>query len=350
MSIRLTISRGAAEILESQSDNIANRVSNRCFSELESYKRGEMPRDESVQTTRGLMNFIIDALSSDDDDSEEASSHGSSMHDKILKFEQGIAARRVKMSIEFEDLIRGLQIMRQEVWNTLAQGVAAPQFQATLAELEEAHSMRSREFSLVGSPNHKDGRPVIEPPSLKTQAVFILEKRVNSIFDSFFLGLSTSYRHSQTQMFNEQESALVKWEEVVKSASHIHLKIPCSEEYIKIVRLQAEAIARRVEFSEDEIFDIITAVGEACDNCIEHGVSDKGVDVQYHLTPAELRVEVQDFGPGFNPEGKGLEPPDLMDEDGRGLFLMNQLMDFVSIESQIGHGTRIVVAKFRKKT
>jgi anti-sigma regulatory factor (Ser/Thr protein kinase) len=334
MSLRLAISRGAAEILESHREAIANRVSARCFSELESYKSGEMQRDESVQTVTRLLNFLIDALSSAHDDSGEASSQGSSIHDDIVVFEQGIAARRVKMSIQFEDLIRGLQIMRIEVWNALAQGVASPDFQMQLDELEDRHIKHNN-----GPDTH---------PSLKSQAVFMMEKRVNAIFDAFFLGLSSSYRQNQSSLMKEQENALEKWEEVVKSASHIHLKIPCSEEFIKIVRLQAEAIARRVEFSEDAIFDIITAVGEACDNCIEHGVSDQGIDVQYNLTPTEFRVEVQDYGPGFDPDGMGEVPPDLLDEDGRGLFLMKQLMDFVSIESKVGVGTKIVVAKSRK--
>jgi anti-sigma regulatory factor (Ser/Thr protein kinase) len=332
MSLRLAISRGAAEILEQHRETIASRVSARCFSELESYRSGQMQRDESIQTVTRLLNFLIDALSSSQDDSEEASSQGSSIHDDIVVFEQGIAARRVKMSIQFEDLIRGLQIMRIEVWNALAQGVAAPDFQAQLDELGNRHTLPDG--------NH---------PSLKTQAIFMIEKRVNAIFDAFFLGLSSSYRQNQSSLMKEQETALEKWEEVVKSASHIHLKIPCSEEFIKIVRLQAEAIARRVEFSEDAIYDIITAVGEACDNCIEHGVSEQGIDVQYNLTPTEFRVEVQDYGPGFEPKGMGEEPPDLMDENGRGLFLMKQLMDFVSIESRIGVGTKIVVAKARKQ-
>lgn len=297
----------AADLLKEQRLALSKRASERCFTELESYRRGEMPREESLQAVLRVADLLIESLASSEDDSREASMEGSNLHDTTVKFDEGIAARRVKMSIEFEDLIRGLQIMRQEVWAVLGQ---------------------------LGS--RVDGA-----------AVFAIQRRVNAVFDAYSLGLSSSYRKSQSEMMREQEKALEKWEEVVKSASAIHLKIPCSGEFIKIVRLQAEAIARRVDFSEEEVYDIITSVGEVCDNCIEHGVSEKGIDVQYSMSPSEFKVEIQDYGPGFEPAGMGEEPPDLMLEDGRGLFLMKQLMDTVIIDSKPGHGTRTVLTKLR---
>ena len=298
----------ASDALYEQRQALSKKASDRCFVELDSYRNGEMPREESVQAVLRLTTFLVDALASVGDESEEASEQGSTLHDNIVTIDEGIAARRVKLAIEFEDLIRGLQIMREEVWHLLS-------------------SLGDR---------------------LDASAFFAIERRVNSIFDSYCLGLSSSYRKSQSEMMHEQERALEKWEEVVKSAAAIHLKIPCSADFVKIVRLQAEAIARRVAFSEDELYDIITAVGEACDNCIEHGVSDKGIDVQYSMSPSEFRVEVRDYGPGFDPTGMGESPPDLLLEDGRGLFLMKQLMDVVVIESKPGHGTHTVLTKLRR--
>lgn len=254
---------------------------------------------------RRLLNFLIQALESGH--AEDASEQGSNLHDEIVTFEEGIAARRVKMAIQFEDLIRGLQFMRKEVWHVLS---------------------RSR-----------DG--------LDALAVFQLEAKINEIFDAYYLGLSSSFRTSQSTMLQEQEKALEKWEEVVKSASQIRLKIPCSTEFAAVVRVQAEAIARRVRFTEEEVYDVITAVGEVCDNAIEHGTSDHGIDVEYTMTPDEFRVEVRDYGKGFDPTGKGEEPPDLFAEDGRGIFLMRNLMDKVEIDSAPGKGTRIFMRKTR---
>ena len=210
------------------------------------------------------------------------------------------------MAIEFEDLLRGMQIMRQELWDLLF-----------------------REL----------------PP--QTVPLWGLERLINDVFDGFFIGLAGSYLASQREQIAHHESSLAKWEEVVRSASHIRLKIPCREEYAATVRLQAEAIARRVLFSDEEIYDIITAVGEVCDNAIEHGRSEMGIDVEYSMTATEFRVEVQDYGPGFDPRGRGEQPPDVFAESGRGIFLMKSLMDTLEIESQPDLGTRIVMAKSR---
>jgi serine/threonine-protein kinase RsbW len=293
-------------LLRSKCDALSRRVSDRCFAELDSYKSGSVPKEESVATVQRLTNFLIRALESGQ--SEHASQQGSTLHDEIVSFDEGIAARRVKMAIQFEDLIRGLQFMRFEVWTCLSQ--AASQLDAS--------------------------------------GVFLLEERINEVFDAYFLGVSSSYRTSQSALLHEQQKALDKWEEVVKSASEIRLKIPCSNEFAAIVRLQAEAIARRVRFSEEEVYDIITAVGEVCDNSIEHSHSEKGIDVEYAISENEFRVEVRDYGTGFDPAGKGDLPPDMFSEDGRGIFLMRNLMDRVEIDSQIGRGTRIVMRKARR--
>lgn len=296
-----------ARLLREHREAVAQRVSDRCFDELDSYKTGDFPRAESVGTVARLLDFLVRALESGH--AEHASEQGSSLHDEIITFEEGIAARRVKLAIGFEDLIRGLQFMRTEVWATLARGADKLDATGTLA----------------------------------------LEERINGIFDAYFLGLSSSYRTSQSSVVQQQQKALDAWEEVVKSASEIHLKIPCSTEFAAVVRVQAEAIARRVRFNEEEVYDIITAVGEVCDNAIEHGVSEKGIDVEYTMTAEEFCVDVRDYGCGFDPAGRGNEPPDLFAEDGRGIFLMRNLMDKVEIESAPGRGTRITMRKARPR-
>ncbi len=293
--------------MSEQAEALSKRVSDRCFEELDSYRAGTIPRQESVATVLRLTNFLIRALESGQ--YEQAHELGETLHDEIVSFEEGIAARRVKMAIEFEDLIRGLQFMRTEVWNCLSGAES----------------------------------------SIQAAGVFQLERKINEIFDAYFLGLSSSYRNSQSSVYNEQQKALEKWEEVVKSASEIRLKIPCSSEFAAIVRVQAEAIARRVNFTEEEVYDIITSVGEVCDNAIEHGYSEKGMDVEYTLSEDELKVEIRDYGSGFDPRGKGDLPPDIFSEDGRGIFLMRNLMDKVEIESKLGVGTRIVVRKARSR-
>lgn len=307
--------QSAAELLQAREGALARRVSDRCFAELASYQRQQMPREESRGTVGRLLDHIVAFLrnGSSSEISGDALPVGPSakmMHDELVHLEQGIAARRVRMAIDFNDLLRGIQIMRQELWVLLC------------TELPTEPKLSFSQFSP-------------------------LERAINDVFDEFLIGLASSYLESQREQIAHHESSLAKWEEVVRSASHIRLKIPCREEFAATVRLQAEAIARRVLFSEEEIYDIITAVGEVCDNAIEHGRSEFGVDVEYAMTETEFRVEVQDYGTGFDPTGRGDEPPDVFAESGRGIFLMRHLMDSLEIDSQSGRGTRIVMTKAR---
>ena len=295
-----------AGLLRHEEAALAARVSARCFSELESYRNQQIAPEESRGTVSRLLDHIISRLERGTVSEFSVGQAAQEMYDELVRLEQGIAARRVQMAIDFEDLLRGISFMRQEVWAILR------------SELSEVS---------VG--------------------LWALETLINDVFDQFFIGLSGSYLASAREQIAHHESSLAKWEEVVRSASHIRLKIPCREEFASTVRLQAEAIARRVQFSDEEIYDIITAVGELCDNAIEHGRSERGVDVEYSMSSTEFRVEVVDYGTGFDPRGRGDEPPDVFAESGRGIFLMKNLMDTLEIDAAPGRGTRIVMSKAR---
>ncbi|MEW6282930.1 MAG: ATP-binding protein [Candidatus Eremiobacterota bacterium] len=301
-----TVLSRAAEHLERNEQHLAARVSDRCYAELESYRVGTMPREESRRTVSRLLSFVVQHLRKSPD--AVSGLEAERLHGEMVSFEEGIAARRVHVQIEFTDLMMGLHFMADEVWQSLRDCLSG--------------RVTADEF-------------------------FVLERRLNRLFDRFFLDLSGAYLRSAADTIASHEQALQKWEEVVRSAAEIRLKIPCENEFAAVVRLQAEAIARRAAFTEEEIYDIVTAVGEVCDNAIEHGCSELGIDVVYRFAPTEISVEVRDYGPGFNPAGRGEEIPDLFSERGRGIFLMKHLMDRVEIDSRSGEGTRVVLVKSR---
>ncbi len=296
-----------AELLRREEGSISVRVSNRCFAELPSYQRQQIAREESRGTVGRLLDHVVARLEREPGELVPVGQATREMHDELVRLEQGIAARRVEVSIDFEDLLRGISFMRQEVWALLQAEV-----------------------------------------SVDSDSFWKLEAVINDVFEQFVIGLSSSYFTSASEQIAHQQSSLAKWEEVVRSASQIRLKIPCREEFAATVRLQAEAIARRVSFSDEELYDIITAVGEVCDNAIEHGRSELGVEVDYSMTASEFRVEVKDHGPGFDPAGRGEHPPDVFAESGRGIFLMKNLMDHLEIDAAPGRGTRIVMTKLRR--
>lgn len=300
------LTREAASWLEKSKEQLVERASKKIYNIIKSYRDGDFPAEESRETMMTTLVYII-AFLRDELDSvryeEDLSTEG------LIQFENGIASKRVVYNIKLEDLLHGIRIFRDEIWNLIASKL--------------------------------DDRQIRAPEFLK------LEKRINVFINHMMARVAGTYNRNLARFIGIQSSDLEKWEEVIKSASNIELKIPCRGEFAAIARLQAEALARRLNYSEEEVHDIKVAVGEACDNAIEHGKSDKGIDIHYHLSAHDLRIEVIDYGCGFDPEGKGEEPPDPLAERGRGIFLMRVLMDKANIYSKPGEGCMTVLTKKR---
>lgn len=104
------------------------------------------------------------------------------------------------------------------------------------------------------------------------------------------------------------------------------------------VYLAREAVREFVRFYPVDSQELIElAIGEACANAVEHG-SPFGprntFTVRCGLSPehTDLVFEVEDEGVEF-PLGRlsMMHTPDLESEGGRGLYLMNEIMDDVSL-------------------
>lgn len=294
-----------ADYLDAHKDKIALEAHERTFREIEGYREGGMPKAESLNAILRLLNFIISNLRKYDDTVLE---EDSALND-LISFEEGIASRRVHYKIDLIDLLHGIRIFRNKLWDYLRKGFR-----------EEA---------------------------IESLDLFKLEKRINTLIVNFNIAVAGMYLASRDALIESQSSSLKKWEEVIKSTSRLDLKIPCKEEFAAIVRAQAEAISRRLHFDEEAVHDVITAVGEACDNAIEHGASEMGIDIHYSITSEELLVEIVDYGKGFDPTGKGDESPDLFAERGRGIFIMRNLVDRVDIKSACGCGAIVTLTKKR---
>jgi serine phosphatase RsbU (regulator of sigma subunit)/anti-sigma regulatory factor (Ser/Thr protein kinase) len=90
--------------------------------------------------------------------------------------------------------------------------------------------------------------------------------------------------------------------------------------------------------------EILLSVGEAAGNAYRHGRRAEGgseIRVRCEYVHPNFEVEVADDGPGFDVQEVGERAaPDPFAQGGRGMFLMQQLMDDVVIESSTG-GTTI---------
>jgi serine/threonine-protein kinase RsbW len=134
----------------------------------------------------------------------------------------------------------------------------------------------------------------------------------------------------------------------------VHLAIHSTIEALDLVQAVTEHIARRLGFDDEALHWTAMAVRESVVNAITHGNhSDpaKLVFIDYSVTPdpdrSDFVVSVRDQGPGFDPETvkNPLMPENVLSTSGRGVFLIRQFMDDVSIRRAPEGGTEVQMTK-----
>jgi serine/threonine-protein kinase RsbW len=98
-----------------------------------------------------------------------------------------------------------------------------------------------------------------------------------------------------------------------------------------------------------DIFAVKLCLHEAATNAFRHGNgsdSSKTIHVRYLVTDAEVLLEIEDQGSGFDPEQvpDPLAEPYLDRPGGRGLFLMRTYMSWVSFNRE---GNRVTFSRQR---
>ncbi|HAF98072.1 anti-sigma B factor RsbW [Paenibacillus lactis] len=133
----------------------------------------------------------------------------------------------------------------------------------------------------------------------------------------------------------------------------VTLRLPANAEYVDIVRLNLYGIASKMGFSYEEIEDMKVAVSEACNNSVLYAYGQEGgmVEVLFQVADESLSITVRDEGESFDSVGT-VGSPTLHDKDlsevqigGLGFYLMEALMDEVSVTNQTGKGTEITLTK-----
>jgi serine/threonine-protein kinase RsbW len=83
------------------------------------------------------------------------------------------------------------------------------------------------------------------------------------------------------------------------------------------------------------LFDVLVATTEAAGNAVAHGGSgeDKTITTTCAATSGKVVISIKDEGPGFAPGRIGRSMPDPLAQRGRGLVLVQTLMDSIRIAS-----------------
>ena len=129
----------------------------------------------------------------------------------------------------------------------------------------------------------------------------------------------------------------------------IQLEIPSKIKLIYVLDAVASEILQEMEFDEETAEQANLAVIEAGTNAILHGNgndANKRVYIQFLVGEDKLTVMIRDEGQGFNPNAvpDPLDPDNILNASGRGIFLMQMLMDEVSYNEQ---GTEVQMVKYK---
>ena len=129
-----------------------------------------------------------------------------------------------------------------------------------------------------------------------------------------------------------------------------HLAIGSRFENIELVQVVLRDCLERLGMEEDTRHWVDVAVREALANAIKHGNEQnpsKQVHVDLAVEGAELVIQVEDEGMGFDPAGLGdpLAPENLLRPNGRGIFYMRSFMDQIQYGSGPGGGTMVTLRK-----
>lgn len=135
------------------------------------------------------------------------------------------------------------------------------------------------------------------------------------------------------------------------------LEIGSSPFFVKIVRESIlMALRENYTVSKEDEMDVSICIGEAVNNAIKHGYIEKGLSGKIQVWNLFFRdrvvIAVEDFGGGFDEEKILSEAmtasEQFMAESGRGIFLINTLMDQAIHKSNVKNSSVSIFLKFLK--
>lgn len=122
-------------------------------------------------------------------------------------------------------------------------------------------------------------------------------------------------------------------------------------------RTIAAAFVMPLDPTVEELTEIKTAVSEAVSNCIIHGYKGCGdrenawVNMECKiLKGGKVVIKITDEGAGIEDIDKAMEPlfttGDEEERSGMGFTVMESFMDKLSVESEKGKGTTVIMTKY----
>ena len=137
-----------------------------------------------------------------------------------------------------------------------------------------------------------------------------------------------------------------------KKTNHVTLHFDAKSVNESFARMAVMAFMTDMNPTLEQLEDVKTAVSEAVTNAIIHGYQEEEQQVEMQLDREGTRLVVQNIDKGVGIENieEALQPffttkPEL-ERSGMGFAFMDAFMDELSVFSEPGKGTRIVMTKY----
>ena len=190
-------------------------------------------------------------------------------------------------------------------------------------------------------PRHLTSEQMKALDALRRQAQAQLELRRNLLELREALTERDRAEHAREQLITELRQSLDNVNKLAGlmhfcSTCHMNLTLPAIPSSIHKVSEGVTQMLAGKGWKEDEIIKVDLALQEALANGIRHGArNDPSKFIQCVVTTddiGDLVIVVRDPGPGFDPTTvpNPLEGDNVLKSSGRGVFLINQLMDEVT--------------------
>lgn len=137
----------------------------------------------------------------------------------------------------------------------------------------------------------------------------------------------------------------------MKRENHMKLEFDSRPENEGFARVAVAAFLTQLNPTLEEVADVKTAVSEAVTNAIIHGYEQEihTITIICEIKDNEIGLTIMDKGKGIDDIKKAMEPlyttkPEL-ERSGMGFAFMEAFMDELSVESEVGKGTTLIMKK-----
>jgi serine/threonine-protein kinase RsbW len=110
------------------------------------------------------------------------------------------------------------------------------------------------------------------------------------------------------------------------------VRLPVDASSVPFIRALCRQALEHLRVDREVVEEVTLALSEACSNVVQHAGVDADYEVHVDIDDDTCRISVADSGMGFDPAILTDEPAGSLLDGGRGLWMMNALVDSLRFE------------------